>query len=130
MSLFMTFLVALKALRRNAMRTALTALGMIIGVAAVIVMMALGSGARNSIETQIQNVGSNMITVNAGANRFGPVRGGAGGTATLTVDDADAIRDEVPTAAYISPGVSARNQLIAPTGNWNTTVRGASPDFQ
>ena len=78
MSLFMTFVIAVRALRRNAMRTALTALGMIIGVAAVIVMMALGSGARNSIETQIRSVGYNLVTVNAGAGRFGPVRGGQG----------------------------------------------------
>ncbi|HET9359155.1 MAG TPA: ABC transporter permease, partial [Vicinamibacterales bacterium] len=74
MALLMTFVIAVRALRRNAMRTALTALGMIIGVAAVIVMMALGSGARNAIETQIRNVGSNLVTVNAGSNRNWNVR--------------------------------------------------------
>ena len=79
MSLLMTLVIAVRALRRNAMRTALTALGMIIGVAAVIVMMALGSGARSTIEAQIRSVGSNLVTVNAGAGRFGPVRGGQGG---------------------------------------------------
>ena len=78
MSLFMTFVIAVRALRRNAMRTALTALGMIIGVASVILMMALGSGARNSIETQIRSAGSNLVTINAGAGRSGNVRGGQG----------------------------------------------------
>ncbi len=84
MSLFMTLVIAAKALRRNAMRTALTALGMIIGVAAVIVMMALGNGARSAIETQIRSAGSNLVTVSAGAGGFGPVRAGQGATTTLT----------------------------------------------
>ena len=84
MSISMTFIVAFKALRRNAMRTALTALGMIIGVAAVIVMVALGNGARASIETQIQSAGSNIVMVNAGSGGFGPVRQGQGATTTLT----------------------------------------------
>src|SRR6185503_21111618 len=88
MSFLMTFVIAVRALRRNAMRTMLTALGMIIGVAAVIVMMALGSGARNAIETQIRNVGSNLVTVNASSARFGTVRGGRVGSSTLTVGDA------------------------------------------
>src|SRR6187549_3806612 len=87
MSPIITLSIAVTALRRNAMRTALTALGMIIGVAAVIVMVAIGHGAQSSIESQIKSAGTNIITVNAGAG-FGPVRGGAGATTTLTVDDA------------------------------------------
>ena len=75
MSFLMTIVVAMKALRRNAMRTALTALGMIIGVAAVIVMVAIGTGARTSIEKQIQSAGSNIVMVNAGSGNFGsPMR--------------------------------------------------------
>ena len=70
MSIFMTLIVAIKALRRNPMRTALTALGMIIGVAAVIVMVAIGNGARSSIEAQIQSAGSNIVMVNAGSGNF------------------------------------------------------------
>src|SRR5213592_4445952 len=96
MSLFMTLAVALRALRRNAMRTALTALGMIIGVAAVIVMVAIGNGARASIENQIKSAGSNIVMVNAGSGAFGPVRQGQGNTTTLTPEDADAIRRDVP----------------------------------
>jgi len=126
MNLFMTFIIAVRALRRNAMRTALTALGMIIGVAAVIVMMALGSGARNAIETQIRNVGSNLITVNAGAGRFGPVRGGQGGSSTLTVADANAIRADIPGVRYLSPGLSIRVQAISPIGNWSTQAQGSN----
>ncbi len=72
MSLLMTFVVAVKALRRNAMRTALTALGMIIGVAAVIVMVAIGTGARTSIESQIRSAGSNLVMVNAGSGASAP----------------------------------------------------------
>ena len=129
MSLLMTFVIAVKALKRNAMRTALTALGMIIGVAAVIVMMALGNGARSQIETQIRSAGSNLVTVNAGAGRFGPVRGGQGSTQTLTEEDAEVLR-EMPGVRYMSPGVNTRVQAITSTGNWSTTVQGTNSEFQ
>ena len=129
MALFMTFIIAVRALRRNAMRTALTALGMIIGVAAVIVMMALGSGARDAIETQIRSVGSNLVTVNAGAGRFGPVRGGQGGSSTLTVADAEAIRENVPGIRHLAPGLNIRVQAIAASGNWSTQAQGSNQEL-
>ena len=129
MNLMMTLVVAIKALRRNAMRTALTALGMIIGVAAVIVMVAIGSGARSSIETQIRNAGSNVVIVNAGSSGFGGVRQGQGAVTTLTPDDAEAIAREVPGIRYVSPTVSTRTQLVAPGTNWNTQVQGTSEQF-
>ena len=128
MSFLMTFIVALKALRRNAMRTALTALGMIIGVAAVIVMVAIGSGARTSIERQIQSAGSNVITVNAGAGGFGPVRQGQGAVTTLSDDDAEAIR-EIPGVRYVSPGLNTRTQIIAENANWNTQLQGTGEEL-
>ncbi|MGH9350492.1 MAG: ABC transporter permease [Vicinamibacterales bacterium] len=128
MSLWVTLLVAVKALGLNTMRTALTALGMIIGVAAVIVMVAIGTGARTSIENQIRTAGSNIVTVNAGAG-FGPVRGGQGATTTLRPEDAKAIRDEVPGVRYVSPGLNARTQVVAQGGNWNTQVQGASDEL-
>jgi putative ABC transport system permease protein len=128
MSVLMTFLMAVKALRRNTMRTALTALGMIIGVAAVIVMVAIGTGARTSIENQIKSAGSNIVTVNAGAG-FGPVRGGQGATTTLEADDAEAIRAQIPGIRYMSPGLNARTQVVAQNGNWNTSVQGASEEI-
>jgi putative ABC transport system permease protein len=129
MALLMTFIIAVRALRRNAMRTALTALGMIIGVAAVIVMMALGSGARDAIETQIRSVGSNLVTVNAGAGRFGPVRGGQGGSSTLTVADAEAIRESVPGIRHLAPGLNIRVQAIAASGNWSTQAQGSNQEL-
>ena len=128
MSIWNTLWIAVRALRRNAMRTALTALGLIIGVAAVIVMVAIGNGARASIESQIKSAGTNIITVNAGAG-FGPVRGGAGATTTLTVDDAEAIRREVPGVRYLSPGLNTRSQIIAERANWNTQVQGTSAEL-
>jgi len=129
MALFMTFVIAVRALRRNAMRTMLTALGMIIGVAAVIVMMALGSGARNAIETQIRNVGSNLVTVNASSARFGTVRGGQGGSSTLTVADATAIRENIPGVKHMTPGLNIRVQAIAAAGNWSTQAQGSNEEL-
>jgi putative ABC transport system permease protein len=129
MSLLMTLVIAVRALRRNAMRTALTALGMIIGVAAVIVMMALGSGARSTIEAQIRSVGSNLVTVNAGAGRFGPVRGGQGGSSTLTVGDAQAIRDQIAGIRHLTPGLNIRVQAISATGNWSTQAQGSNSEL-
>jgi putative ABC transport system permease protein len=129
MSLWMTLGIAVKALRRNAMRTALTALGMIIGVAAVIVMVAIGNGARASIEGQIRSVGSNIVMVNAGSGQFGPVRQGQGNTTTLTADDADAIRREVAGVKYVSPGVNMRTQVVAEAANWGTQIQGAGAEL-
>ena len=128
MSFLMTFLVAVKALRRNALRTALTALGMIIGVAAVIVMVAIGTGARSSIEQQIRSTGSNVITVNAGGGGFGPVRQGQGAVTTLTEADAAAIQ-RLDGVRYVSPGLNTRTQIIAEHANWNTQVQGAGDEL-
>jgi putative ABC transport system permease protein len=126
MSFFMTFVVAVKALRRNAMRTALTALGMIIGVAAVIVMVAIGTGASSSIENQIKSAGSNIVMINAGAGNFGPVRQGQGAVTTLTDSDAEALHREVPGIHYISPTLNTRTQIIGDTSNWNTQIQGTN----
>ena len=129
MSIAMTFLIALKALRRNAMRTALTALGMIIGVSAVIVMVAIGNGARAQIETNIKSAGSNIVNVNAGSGPMGPVRMGAGNTTTLRVEDAEAIEREVSGIRYLSPGVNLRSQVISDTSNWGTQIQGTGEDL-
>jgi putative ABC transport system permease protein len=129
MSFTAIVVVAIKALRRNAMRTALTALGIIIGVAAVIVMVAIGTGARSSIESQIRNAGSNLVMVNAGSGRFGPVRQGQGAVTTLMPEDAAAIVHDVPGVRYASPTINTRTQLVAETGNWNTQVQGTNADL-
>jgi putative ABC transport system permease protein len=129
MSLLMTCAVAINALRRNSMRTALTALGMIIGVAAVIVMVAIGAGAQASIEAQIRSAGSNLVIVTAGSGGFGPVRQGQGAVTTLTDADAEAIRTELPGIRYLSPGINLRAQVIAERGNWNTQVQGTGDEL-
>jgi putative ABC transport system permease protein len=129
MSPFVTLTIAVTALRRNAMRTALTALGLIIGVAAVIVMVAIGNGARSSIESRIRSAGTNVVTVSAGSNRFGPVRQGTGNTTTLTPADAQAIAQEVPGIQYVSPGANTRQQVIGEASNWNTQIQGAGADL-
>jgi putative ABC transport system permease protein len=128
MSIFMVFRVALKALGRNKLRTALTMLGMIIGVAAVITMVALGTGAQTSIEAQIQSTGTNVIIVQAGNFTQGGVRQGQGNASTLTPDDAAAI-SRVDGVQYTSAGVNTRGQLVAGNQNWNTQVQGTDIDF-
>ncbi len=128
MSVVMVFRVALKALGRNKMRTALTMLGMIIGVAAVITMVALGTGAQTSIEAQIQSTGTNMIIVSAGNFSQGGVRQGQGNASTLVPDDAVAI-SRVDGVQYTAPGINTRGQLIYGNQNWNTQVQGTDVDF-
>src|SRR5512147_307142 len=108
MNALVTFSIAVKALARNAMRTALTALGLIIGVAAVIVMVAIGTGARTSIENQIKSAGSNIVMVSAGSGGFGPVRQGQGAVTTLVAADADAVLAQVPGIRHLSPGINTR----------------------
>ena len=129
MSLFVIIVIALKALRRNVMRTTLTALGIIIGVAAVIVMVAIGAGARESIEGQIRSAGSNIITVMAGAGVFGPVRQGQGAVTTLTAEDAEAIMTDVSGIRHLTPNLNTRAQIVAPASNWNTQVQGTGVDL-
>ena len=128
MSVLMVFRVALKALGRNKMRTALTMLGMIIGVAAVITMVALGTGAQTSIEAQIQSTGTNMIIVSAGNFSSGGVRQGQGNASTLTPDDAAAI-SKVDGVQYTAAGVNTRGQLVYGNQNWNTQIQGTDVDF-
>jgi putative ABC transport system permease protein len=125
MSPVVTCVIAAKALARNAMRSALTALGLIIGVAAVIVMVAIGTGARASIESQIKSAGSNIVMVSAGASGFGPVRMGQGAVTTLVPADVDAVHAQVPGIRYLSPGLNTRAQVVTTSSNWNTQIQGA-----
>jgi putative ABC transport system permease protein len=128
MSFLMVLRIAFKALARNKMRTALTMLGMIIGVSAVITMVALGTGAQSSIETQIQAAGTNMIMVSAGNFQQGGVRMGQGNASTLTPEDALAIRD-LPGVQYVAAGVNTRGQIVAGNMNWGTQVQGTDVDL-
>jgi putative ABC transport system permease protein len=129
MSPVMTFRIAFKALGRNKMRTGLTMLGMIIGVAAVITLVAMGNGAQSVIEEQIKGAGTNMITVNAGNFTFGGARGGSGSSTSLTVEDAEAIRREVGGAQYLAAGVNLRAQVVAGNQNWSTRIQGTDVDL-
>src|ERR1700730_12827556 len=113
MSFFMVFRIAFKALGRNKTRTGLTMLGMIIGVAAVITLVALGNGAQSAIEGQIIRHGTNKTTVNAGNSRQGGVRQGSGAASTLKVEDADAIRKDIADVQYLAPGANSRGQVVA-----------------
>jgi putative ABC transport system permease protein len=129
MSIVMTFRIALKALNRNKMRTALTMLGMIIGVGAVIAMVSLGNGAKTSIEASVQSAGTNIINVNAGNFSQGGARTGMGGANTLTVEDATAIRNEVRGVRYLCPGFNSRSQVIFGNQNWQTRIQGTDVEL-
>src|SRR5260221_5302810 len=128
MSFVMIVRNAVKALNRNKMRTALTMLGMIIGVAAVITMVALGTGAQTSIESQIQSAGTNMVMVSAGNFSQGGVRQGQGNASTLTPDDASAI-ENVPGVQYKAAGVNTRGQVVSGNQNWGTQIQGTDVDL-
>ena len=129
MSPAMTFRIAFKALGRNKMRTGLTMLGMIIGVSAVITLVAMGNGAQSVIEDQIKSAGTNMITVNAGNVSFGGVRQGTGASSTLIEDDAQAIRDEITGVQFVASGLQIRTQIVAGNQNWFTRVQGTDIDL-
>jgi putative ABC transport system permease protein len=128
MNLLMTIRIAFKALGRNKLRTALTMLGMIIGVAAVIAMVALGSGASATIEEQVKSAGTNLLTIMPGSFNMGGVRGGGGTSTRLTQADADAIR-ALPEIEYVAESASTRTQLIYGAQNWNTSVEGTNVDL-
>ena len=131
MTLLMIIRVAFRALVRNKMRAALTMLGIIIGVSAVIAMVSIGQGASASVQAQIESIGTNLLFVSAGAQNVGGVRSGTGdtGTQTLTVDDLQAIKREVPSVSMVTPSVNARSQMVAGNMNWNTAVTGVSEEY-
>ena len=121
--------VAFRALRRNKLRTVLTMLGIIIGVGAVIAMVALGRGAKSQIESRIAALGQNVIMVFSGSVNRGGVFTGYGGAGTLTVEDALAIEKEVPGVTAVSPEVRSGSQIMAGNNNWSTQVMGESIDY-
>jgi len=131
MNLFVIFRIAFRALARNKMRSALTMLGIVIGVAAVIAMVSIGQGAQASVQAQIASVGTNLLFVGAGSQNVGGVRSGTGATNsnTLTVEDIEAIRREIPSVAMASPTVNARSQIVFGNQNWNTSVQGVNEQF-
>jgi putative ABC transport system permease protein len=122
--------VAGKSIVKNKMRTLLTMLGIIIGVSAVIVMVAIGSGAQAQIEQQVKNLGTNMIVVTPGAATTSGASQGAQTFSRLTTDDVDAIRSQGTLLSGISPVIVTRMQIVGGSGNWRTTINGVSVDYQ
>ena len=124
-----TLRIAMRALRRNKLRSMLTALGIIIGVGAVIAMVGIGNGAKSQVEAQIASLGQNVILVFAGNFSSGGVRSGWGGAGTMTIEDAEAIAREVPGVIHVSPEVRTRQQVLANGLNWNTQILGEGVDY-
>jgi putative ABC transport system permease protein len=124
-----TFTIAFRALRRNKMRSVLTALGIIIGVAAVIAMVGIGNGAKAQVEAQIASLGQNVILIFSGSTTSSGIRTGWGGAGTLKIEDADAIRREVSGVIGVSEEVVSTTQVAAGNQNWFTRIFGESADY-
>ncbi|HEV7783685.1 MAG TPA: ABC transporter permease [Thermoanaerobaculia bacterium] len=120
---------ALGAMASNKLRTGLTMLGITIGIAAVICTVAIGEGGSNRVREQFQGLGDNFIWVEAGSRNFQGVRTGSGNTKTLSVRDAQAIRDAIPLIKNVAPNVDARVQVVYGNQNWSTGYRGVSPEY-
>ena len=129
MNFLATLRVALNALRVNKLRSALTMLGIIIGVAAVIVMIAVGQGAQARVEDQIRSLGSNIIMVLSGSALSGGARGGSGSQQTITEDDAYALAKEIDEIHGAAPSLRGTGQVVAGNANWSTSFYGTTPDY-
>ena len=125
-----SILAAIKAIRVNVLRSVLTALGIIIGVAAVIIMIAVGAGAQSQVDNLIKSLGSNLVLVLPGTTTSGGARGARGSRPTLTEDDAIAIQNEIDTAQVAAPVVRGSGQLIYGNQNWSTVIYGVTPEFK
>ncbi len=130
MNWLMTLRIALRALARNKLRAFLTMLGIIIGVGAVIAMVAIGEGAKATIRSQIASLGTNVLVVLPGTLTQGGVRGGTGGVNTLVDGDAKAMMSEIPSVAFASPVLRRPEQIVAGNLNWGTLATGVAPEFQ
>ncbi len=129
MNILETFLVAARALLRNKTRSFLTALGIIIGVAAVIAMVAMGEGAKANVAEAIASMGTNLLIVLPGSSTAGGARGGFGSQPTLTWDDLKAIQTELPSVKEAAPVLSSTVQMLSEDQNWTTRVSGTTPEY-
>src|SRR5262249_18781787 len=116
-------------LLRNKLRSFLTALGIIIGVAAVIAMVAIGEGARARVEQAFTSMGTNVLIITSGAKTAGGVKAGAGTLPTLTWEDLKAIRAEMPGVQFVAPRVHAAGQVVSDDRNWSTAITGTTPEM-
>ena len=129
MKLAEVFRIAVRALTRNKTRSFLTTLGIVIGVGAVIAMVAIGEGAKSNVEKAFASMGSNVVIVLPGSTNAGGARGGFGSMPTLTWDDFKAMRNEIPTLRYATPMLRSSAQLVSEDQNWTTSVQGTNADF-
>ncbi|MDE3742006.1 ABC transporter permease [Maribacter polysaccharolyticus] len=129
MRLLNLFKIAFKAIVLNKIRTLLTMLGIIIGVAAVIAMLAIGEGSKQSIRSTISSMGSNMITIRPGEDDRGPARGSGGDVQTLTYKDYEEIKGKTTLLNYITPVVNGSGQVINGANNWPSTIFGVNPEY-
>src|SRR5256714_13295387 len=129
MNLTTTVRTALRALAANKLRALLTMLGIIIGVAAVISLMSVGRGAQAAVTDQIQGLGTNLLFVRPGSTQQGGVRAGQGSAQTLSLEDAQAVADQVDSVVGVAPEVSGGAQLVASGQNWSTRITGTTEDY-
>ncbi len=129
MNFFNLIRIAWKALQRNRLRAFLTMLGIIIGVAAVIAMVAIGQGSKKSIQDQLSSMGSNMITIRPNSNVTAGARLDATTVQTLTIDDVKALQKQAEYISAVSPAASTRGQVINGSLNWPTSLQGVSPQY-
>jgi putative ABC transport system permease protein len=128
--LIMAFRIALRALARNKLRSFLTMLGIIIGVGAVIAMVAIGEGAKKRVQEQIASLGTNLLVILPGTVTLGGARTGSGGRQSLVASDATAIMNEIPVVSGASPVLRQNQQVIVGDQNWSTSIQGVAPEFQ
>ncbi len=124
-----TIQIAIDSLLRHKTRALLTMLGIIIGVGAVIAMVAVGQGATSAVESQIASLGTNILIVFPSATNMGGVSSGAGAAQTLTLDDVQAMADQCPAVAFVSPQTRTNRQVVARNLNWSTSIQGGNTDY-
>ncbi|MCW8893658.1 MAG: ABC transporter permease, partial [Deltaproteobacteria bacterium] len=123
------FLVAIKSIARNKMRSLLTMLGIIIGVGSVICLVALGQGSQKDIEGQVASLGTNLLIIRPGSSQLGGVHGGAGSLGTLKLKDVTALRSNASLLQAVSPEIRVQSQVVAGVRNWNTSIYGGDIEY-
>jgi putative ABC transport system permease protein len=124
-----TLHIAVRALLRNKMRSFLTTLGVVIGVGAVIAMVAIGEGAKANVAAQFAAMGTDLLIVTSGSSSSGGARGGSGSAPTLTWEDVEAIRSQVRSVRYVAPNLRSSAQVVSEEQNWSTSVIGTTPEY-
>ena len=127
--LWSSFLLALREVRRNLLRSFLTILGIVIGVSAVITMVTLGNGATQAVKDQVSSLGSNLLQIRNGQRMMGPPGGGSTGSPPFSLEDVAAIRNQITGLAAVAPEVSKSATVVSMSNNWSTSVTGSSNDF-